>query len=115
MAGGTVRPIRPAIVSVCSGSSCRKDARRVVDELSDHVPVRRGSCLGVCKGAVVVVERVDGVDVFAKVRKPSQLLALRRLAEGRRDVPEKLRRLRVGKKRRVAALRRLRRRTDRAA
>ena len=111
----TVRPIRPVIVSVCAGSSCRKQSRTIVQGLEDAGAVRTVPCLGVCSGGVVVVERVDRVDVFSKIRKPSHLRALRELVHGRRELPDKLRSRRVSKKKRASALRRLRRRTDRAA
>ncbi len=110
-------PDRP-LVAMCSGKDCRTRGEygKVRAELDRHCELLDLKCIDICSGPVVVVAPTsDTPVVLSKLRSKQHRKHLLAMLSSDGTMSKDLRALTVGKKKREATLRRVRRALERRA
>lgn len=108
----------PPVVAVCAGKDCRKrcEYTRIRADLEPRCDLIELTCVGICSGPVVVANADSAAPlVLAKLRSKKHRRDLLRLVDGGGRVSKELAKRRVGKSKRKATLKRVRRALDKRA
>lgn len=110
--------VESPVVAICAGKDCRKrcEYARLRADLEPRCDIVEVACVGICSGPVVVAN-ADSTDplVLARLRSKKHRRDLLRLVDGGGRVSKELAKRTVGKNKRRATLKRVRRALDKRA